>query len=321
MTFETKKITTETLGEYLREVREHFNLSLVEAAHRAHIRPEFLESLEAEQYGKLPPDVYVCGFLRKLAHLYAIEAEELVAQYKKERVVVVSEQTALPVTRVSFKQVFERIIVTPKIMMLLFAVFVVLVTIGYIIFQVVSLNGAPHLRISEPVSGAVISGAFVHVHGSTDPGVHVTINDQNVFVNSGGDFDATIGVIPGQKDLEVLAENKFGKVARQTLLILVNGETVPTVLGSATNGEEQGVNLELKFSDATTIVLALDGSVLPPEQVQKGTSKKVYAHDKVVLTTMNAGATEAILNGKSLGVLGKKGEVLKDVPFFADTSH
>lgn len=316
MTFEIKKITSETLGEYLQEARAHFGLSLSEVAHRAVIKVEYLGYLEQGLLQKLPPDVYVFGFLRKLAHFYCIDADDLIRQYKIERAVLDTQGAPVQVTRVSFKQVFERIIVTPKVVSIALVFAVVLFTVGYIVVQVVSLNGSPKLKIKEPLSGQMVSGSFVHVEGETDPGVTLKINDQAVFVDSNGVFDATIGVIPGQKELQVNAQNKFGKVSEQKLQMIVHDGVAPEVLGDSTLAAD-GLDLELQFTDATTISLVVDGTSFPAEQIEKGGSKTVYAHDKVLLTTSNAGVTRVVLNGKSLGALGKNGEILKDVPFLS----
>ncbi|KKW29338.1 MAG: hypothetical protein UY73_C0022G0006, partial [Parcubacteria group bacterium GW2011_GWA2_52_8] len=43
--------------------------------------------------------------------------------------------------------------------------------------------------------------------------------------------------------------------------------------------------------------------------------RRITAKTKIVLTTGDAGSTRATLNGQDLGVLGKEGEVIRDIEF------
>src|SRR5690554_5048623 len=85
MFFQTKKIQSETLGEYLTEIRTSLGLSVLDVVERTGIQKKFIEQLEQGSLAQLPADVYVCGFLKKLGALYTIAPEVLIAQYKKER--------------------------------------------------------------------------------------------------------------------------------------------------------------------------------------------------------------------------------------------
>lgn len=85
MFFEQKKISTETLSEYLASVRNTLGLSLEDVAKKTGIKLKFLQGLESGDYKNLPADVYVLGFLKQLAELYTVASDEIVNQYKKEK--------------------------------------------------------------------------------------------------------------------------------------------------------------------------------------------------------------------------------------------
>ena len=76
MVFERKKIQLETLSEYLQEAREALGLSAEEVAAKTSIKLFFLQALESGEFKKLPPDVYVLGFLKQLAELYSVESDK-----------------------------------------------------------------------------------------------------------------------------------------------------------------------------------------------------------------------------------------------------
>jgi cytoskeletal protein RodZ len=54
----------ETLGEKLAKKRAALGYDLKEAERATRIRAKYIEFLESGRYEKLPPDVYVQGFLK-----------------------------------------------------------------------------------------------------------------------------------------------------------------------------------------------------------------------------------------------------------------
>lgn len=71
------------LGNRLREAREKRGLSLAQAEEMTRIRRAFLEALEEERFEVLPGDVYARGFIRNYARFLGLDAEVLIADYRK----------------------------------------------------------------------------------------------------------------------------------------------------------------------------------------------------------------------------------------------
>lgn len=184
MIFEQKKIKSETLSEYLVSVRQNLKLSAGEAAARTGINLKFLNALERGEFFSLPADVYVLGFLRQLAAVYMISAEELAMQYHKEKNIQnqVIKQAAL--TSPWYKKFFGRVVLTPKILSVAVGLGFVAVTVLYIFWQVWSINKTPSLKVMSPLNNSVIESASLDVQGKTDPGMSVTINGQDIFVGN-----------------------------------------------------------------------------------------------------------------------------------------
>ncbi len=309
--FETKKVPIETLGEYLSEVRNHLNLTLEEVAQKTGVYEKFIFYLESGKYQSLPPDVYVLGFLKKLAKVYSISEDSLLEQYKKERGIVehVSREKIAPTG--GWKQMFKQITITPKLMTITGSVAVGVLAFFYIVVQVFAINKTPALEIIEPKPDAVVQGTTVTVIGKTEPGISISINGQNVFVQQDGAFQTTIGVAPGQKELKVEAQNKFGKKNEQLLALRV--EESSHVAGAQTTVPSE-LQLELQFNKATRISVVTDNVQMPEELVPEQGVKTIIARDKITVTTSDAGNTIATLNGKLLGPLGKNGQKLT-IPF------
>ncbi len=70
-------------GEILREEREKRGISLEEVSQVLKLRPEVIETLENEQWDKLPPPVFVRGFIRSYAQMLNLNAEELIKLYNE----------------------------------------------------------------------------------------------------------------------------------------------------------------------------------------------------------------------------------------------
>ncbi|NMP20806.1 helix-turn-helix domain-containing protein [Sulfobacillus sp. DSM 109850] len=71
-----------TIGEYLARSRQARDLTVKEISQDLHIREEYLEALEQDNWDKLPGEVYGQGFLRSYAKYLDLDAEQLV-QYRK----------------------------------------------------------------------------------------------------------------------------------------------------------------------------------------------------------------------------------------------
>jgi cytoskeletal protein RodZ len=308
--FEIKKISQETLGEYLYSVREQLGLAISEVAKKTGILEKFVKALEEGKYQVLPPDAYVLGFLRKLARVYCVSCDDLIEQYKKEKGIVEQTARARIAPAEGWRAYLAQVSVTPKLISLSAGILLGAGAFVYVLAQVFSVNRAPTLTITEPSANTVLAGSSIDFKGQTEPGMSLTVNGQNVMVQADGNFSTTLGVAPGQKDFEVVATNKFGKETTETLSLRVDE---PQVAGEVTT-EPSDIVLDLEFGRAATIMIVRDGIDLPEETIPAGATKKVLAKEKIELTTSDAGNTKVSLNGKQLGTLGKVGQKLT-VPF------
>lgn len=308
--FETKKVPMETLGEYLSSVRQHLNLTLEQVANKTDVFEKFIVYLEEGKYQLLPPDVYVLGFLKKLADLYQVSYDDLLVQFKKERGIVEHDARSKILVKKSFKDKLKEISITPKLLTIGGGAALGLIAFVYVVAQVFSVNQTPNLVVSEPLTDSIVASDSVVVKGQTDPGMSVEVNGQNVFVLPDGGFETTVSVAPGQKDLQIVSRNKFGKQEEQIVSLRVEE---PQVAGVSTE-EPSELVVELEFTRETTITIERDGIELPEETVPAFATKRIVASEMVVVNTNDAGSTRAKLNGESLGALGKFGEELS-VPF------
>lgn len=307
MVFETRKIQTETLSEYLFSIRQNLGMDAKKVVEKTGMSLKFLQSLETGKLNNLPADVYVYGFLRQLGQLYNINPEELVLQYKKEKGIhiQINKQNSSQNT-IWYKKYFNKIVITPKVISILFGLFFVVSTILYIIWQVWSINKTPDLVIISPEDYQTVSGASVEVSGTTNPGMSVTVNGENVFVEPNGGFKTQLGLSTGPTQIVVTAANKFGKFTSKSINLSTSAESAV----------ENILTIKIDFTDKVVLDYSIDNQPMQVLSFSAGDSKTFFAKQKISLNTTDAGATKVTLNGQLLGVLGKSKEVLKDVTFF-----
>jgi cytoskeletal protein RodZ len=134
MVFETKKIQIETLGEYLKSVRENLKLTPEEVSLKTDISLKFLGFLESGLLYKLPPDVYVFGFLKKIALLYGVESEVLLEQYRKERGISLNIQKKPTNSKSKLASFAKNLVITPKILTFIFGLSFIVLTLIFVSF-------------------------------------------------------------------------------------------------------------------------------------------------------------------------------------------
>ena len=70
------------LGETLREARDAMGRSLAQVEEATRIRTVYLQALEEEDHGRLPPPVYVRGFLKSYAQYLGLDPQHVLSLYQ-----------------------------------------------------------------------------------------------------------------------------------------------------------------------------------------------------------------------------------------------
>lgn len=321
MVFQTKKLAIETLGEYLQEIRTDLQLSIKEVSTKTGIAQKFLKDLESGQFHKLPPDVYIIGFLNKLSSLYAISADQVICQYQKERGILEQVTRTKAQEQKGWRGYFSRLVITPKLLSLTVGITGVVAIVIYLTASVAAIDRNPTLEILEPISGSVIKEGSIKVAGKTDPGTTVVINDQEVFVNGEGNFNVTLGAVAGQKVLDIKAKNKFDRETRNQILVVVEPpvevateNSTGQVAGASTKADQKQLALQLKYSKETVRTIIMDNGKPEKKTMAKNSSEQISADSAILLETDDAGSVEATLNNQNLGKLGRNKEHLS-IPF------
>jgi cytoskeletal protein RodZ len=75
----------ETIGQYLRRMREERRMSVEEISRATRMPVVSVERIEADQFDELPGEVFVRGFLKSYARTLNVPVDEVLARYTASR--------------------------------------------------------------------------------------------------------------------------------------------------------------------------------------------------------------------------------------------
>jgi len=201
-----------TVGQVLKEEREKKFYTLDEIEKATKIRKELLEALEAGQYLKLPPPTFVQGFIKNYGKFLGLSQDKLLAIYRRE----FSELKYSPRILDSFKDPVgkKKFKFTPARALGSVILGLIITFFVYLWIQYRFLVGGPFLEVSRPVDQLNTTSAAIQVTGRTDPEAKVSINNQEVGVDTSGKFSQEIKLIDNTNNIEISAKSKSGQVTK-----------------------------------------------------------------------------------------------------------
>jgi hypothetical protein len=318
--FTRKKVGSLTLGEKLKKIRSDYRIGLNEVSRHTKIQLKYLEYLESGEYEKLPPDVYVRGFVRSYAHFLGADEQVLVRLYERER----------NIRKNLKKEQFEEgrmrqfsipnFVVTPKVLAGSMAFLLVFAGFWYLYREFRSFAAAPYLVVLEPADGQVVENGETYVRGRTDKDVRLSINGQPTLVRDDGSFLERVSLQPGPNTLTIAALNKFDKEERRAVTIQARYEALPSVPtttdASVGQPSDQGLALEVSvLGQPTRISVQTDGTVVYNGVMVPGDRQSFEAEETIRIGSEDGGRTMVRLNGGEEKRLGQDGDPVKETTF------
>lgn len=104
---------------------------------------------------------------------------------------------------------------------LIFMSSVLVVTVGYGLFEGRKLLEGPRLTVESPVDGSATSTSMVVVSGEAHNIAFLSINGRQAYTDSRGHFTETLSPPPGYTVLVVEAEDRFGRHVSKSVHVTV----------------------------------------------------------------------------------------------------
>jgi cytoskeleton protein RodZ len=268
------------LGQLLRETREAKGVTLLDAEHATRIRLAYLEALEAEQFDRLPGDVYARGFLRSYAQFLGLSPETALALYAEstgaspaEKPIInrmhLDDSVAVPLRHSAGGSLLALLLILILASGLALA--------GWYAYSTYQRSG----RL--PILGIVATPTATFA----TPPASVT--------KAAPSPTRTATATPGPT---------------QTPTDTPEPTATPTETPTPTPKIYQGVEVSIQMIERSWVQVLVDGVKVYEGTLEVGDKRAWEGMDRVLLRVGNAGGILITLNGEYLGPLGKPGDVM-----------
>jgi len=89
--------------------------------------------------------------------------------------------------------------------------FLVVVIVGYSIFQARKILEGPDLNLTSPKSGTIYTEPLVEIAGTASNIKEIRLDDRPINITEEGEFREKLLLFPGYNIIKLSAEDKFGK--------------------------------------------------------------------------------------------------------------
>lgn len=168
-------------------------------------------ALKEGKFEQLPANVFVKGYLQKIAKILDVDFEELWNMYLEEyNLKMPPKPDLLPSNRFeSNKEITHHIL---KILRYIPVVAIIITALGFIIFQSKNLFGEPKLKVITPAFEMIETSEnpFV-IEGEGQPHSYITINNKEIYLGDDGKFSEAINLREGLNEIIIESVNRTGK--------------------------------------------------------------------------------------------------------------
>lgn len=275
---------SEISGDLLRRERLRRRIALTDVEAKTKIRLRYLDAIENDDFGALPPPVFAMGFISTYALFLDLRPEPFVDAYKAKlgdvpTAIVRPESSHGP-----------RVVSFPSIV-------VIVIIVGFL----VALTGYLYQQMAAYASGSA-SPAQVSVSG-------VSPNIPTPLPSPPPPPPQTTPTVGTGTKTTTLSQNQPAKNVAATPT--ATPKLPPTPTFPATSTPVHGVKIDATASGRVWVQVQTDGKVAFSGIMTAGEHRSWTATKSIMVWAGNAGYVSVVYNGKNLGPLGPPGEVLK----------
>ncbi len=206
-----------TAGQILAETRIAKKLELEDVARITRIRPQFLRSIENDDYQKLPSGAVAKGFVRNYCEFLGLNPAQVQAVFRRD---FVENQSGQIVPRGFVEPVNKQAFWTPRSTVIALLALTFTVFGGYLVYQYHTLTGPPDLTINQTQEQVTVQENTFEISGETDPEATIAVNGHLVALDKGGQFSFRVPLSEGENLITITATAKSGRQAVITKTVI-----------------------------------------------------------------------------------------------------
>lgn len=281
--------------------------------------------IEEGKYDKLPPDVYVKGFLKAYAEFLGVDAKKIISLYQREKDIKTNLDGGEKKSPAKKKKL-NRFVITPRAIVAASVAVVVIGGFSYLYGQIGRFAAVPRLVIASPSGDENIPGNSISVSGFTDEDAKLAINGQPILVSDKGEFKEDVLLQSGVNAITVSAVNRFNKTISKTVNIKSDYQA-PELADNSGGGSEgkvigeqdarkKGVNVVVRIdSNPVWLSVEADGNLVYSGTMLTGAVQNFDGEKEVRITSGKPNQTYIRVNGKGEKLLADSPVIARDVLF------
>lgn len=285
-----------TAGEILKNKRESLGKDLHTVSVDTKIQKRFIEYIEDDQYDKFDSEIFVTGFIKIYSKYLGLDVNKLLALYRRSK----PQKRETPKKQITKKKLNFKPRISPKVIAISTLVIFLLLTIGYIGYQIYKFQTPPQLTITEPIDKFTTQEESVFVKGYTQSSATIEINGIQTDINSDGYFEKEIELNEGINSINVKAKKKSNTNLQITKTIKVV-YTPKDITVSEPVAQENLLTLTI-LQSSSWIKLDIDSENKISEILQPNTIHEYTVLNTFSLTTGRIQSTQIQLNGKDIPI-------------------
>lgn len=207
----------ETLGQQLRRLRESMRLDTATVATHLHIRREYIEAIEASDYRHLPSKVFVKNYVRQYAKLLQLNWATI-EKLLEEELHVYERTPNIPTLK---RHLTKRPLRAIQVTAVIGVIFLVVTVTAYFSFEISNIIQPPALTVAPLPTAVPAVQQTITITGQTIPEAIVSINDQEIPVETNGAFSQIMSLQAGNNVFKISSKTKRSKPNIQYLQIYV----------------------------------------------------------------------------------------------------
>ena len=285
-----------TAGEVIKNKRESLAKDLNSVSVDTKIQKRFLEYIESNQFDKFDSKIFATGFIKIYSKYLGLDTEKILALYRRSTLVEVKNSNKK--TSVNKKSLLPKINISPKILAITTLAIFLLLTIGYVGYQIYKFQTPPTLTIVQPTDGYITNEESTVLKGITQDSVLIDVNDKKVDVNSKGEFETEIFLIEGVNTINIRA-------LKSSNSNLETNKTLKVIYTPQQEGEDEIKVKEFLLTLSITqspswIKLDIDDENKISQVLQPNTIHEFEVINKFTLVTGRVQNTNLQINGEDI---------------------
>jgi cytoskeleton protein RodZ len=316
------------LGQLLREAREQKGVSFEEVEEATRIRQKFLQALEEEDYGALPAETYVRGFLRTYATYLELDPEELMATYEGRK-----DEGKVALPQPGFFQPMDISMAAPSWLTpdLVIGALLIVVLVAFgswavwhylpptIKTQLLSWRATATTTPSPTATTSIVMPSATLLVAPTMTPTTVPTATPTEMPTATPTLLPTVvvAVEPTSTPTSIPTSTPTSVPTSTSISTPSSTPTSAAPTDTPTPRVSAGIEVELNIVEYAWLRVLVDGEEAFVGSLEAGTTRTFRGRESVALRCGNAGGVEATVNGEPLGLLGERGQVV-DMEWFAE---